>query len=157
MKLARTIRFDQTDTQVFEDAAEPGEWAVSGAFEFSDWTALDLEGKRRQAFVNGWLSLESFGRATFVAVAPATVLEYDALVMQLAARFVSHFGAPELGAALPVAQHELEFMAGLCEEYSTNTLLVVERTLQDNGVHEAFRMIEPTDTTILDLVPEHGH
>ena len=34
MKLLRTIRLDPSDTFVFERAAEPGEWAVSGAFAF---------------------------------------------------------------------------------------------------------------------------
>ena len=38
MRLARTLRFDESDERVFERAAEPDEWAVSGAFEFSDWT-----------------------------------------------------------------------------------------------------------------------
>ncbi len=157
MKLARTIRFDETDTLVFEQAAEPGEWAVSGAFEFSDWTGADLIGKRRQTFVNGWLSLDSFARATFVAVAPVTQGEYDAAAMKLAARFVEAYGAPDLGAALPVAHDEVEFMAGLCEEHRTNTLLVVERSFRDGVIHEVFRVIEPSETTILDLVPDHGH
>lgn len=156
MRLARTMRFDETDVRVFEQAAEAGEWAVSGAFEFSNWTPLDLEGKRRQAFVNGWLSLESFGRATFVAVAPLLQEEFDDLTMRLAARFVEHYGAPDLEAALPVARDELTFMTGLCEEHATNTLLVVERSLDDQGVHETFRVIEPSETTILDLVPDHG-
>ena len=32
MKLLRTIRLDDSDTFLFETAAESGEWAVSGAF-----------------------------------------------------------------------------------------------------------------------------
>jgi len=31
MKLLRTIRLDPSDKFVFDEAAEPGEWAVSGA------------------------------------------------------------------------------------------------------------------------------
>jgi len=34
VKLIRTIRLDPSDTFVFARAAEPGEWAVSGAFVF---------------------------------------------------------------------------------------------------------------------------
>ena len=37
MKLIRTIRLDASDTFAFARAAEPGEWAVSGAFVF--WNA----------------------------------------------------------------------------------------------------------------------
>ena len=77
--------------------------------------------------------------------------------MKLAARFVEAYGAPDLGAALPVAHDEVEFMAGLCEEHRTNTLLVVERSFRDGVIHEVFRVIEPSETTILDLVPDHGH
>lgn len=157
MNLARTIRFDESDSRVFDHPAEGGEWAVSGAFAFANWAEEDLTGKRRQAFANGWLSLESFGRSTFVAVAPVTEAEFDQLAMRLAAHFVSDYGAPGLDAALPVARSELDHMAGLCAEHRTNTLLAVERTLREEGVHEAFRVIPPTDTTIMDLVPDHGH
>ena len=43
LKLPRTIRLDPSDTFVFERAAEPSEWAVSGAFAFwnSDVDALE--------------------------------------------------------------------------------------------------------------------
>ncbi len=34
VNLLRTIRLDASDTFVFDGAAEPGEWAVSGAFVF---------------------------------------------------------------------------------------------------------------------------
>ncbi len=34
LKFPRTIRLDPSDTFVFERAAVPGEWAVSGAFAF---------------------------------------------------------------------------------------------------------------------------
>ena len=36
MKLARTIRLDVSDTNVFTAAAKPGEWAVTGTFAFAD-------------------------------------------------------------------------------------------------------------------------
>ncbi|MEL7153848.1 MAG: DUF6505 family protein, partial [Pseudomonadota bacterium] len=75
MKLARTIRFDESDDNVFERTAQPDEWAVSGAFEFSNWSQDDLTGKARQAFSNGWLGLETFGRSTFVAVSEITDAE----------------------------------------------------------------------------------
>ena len=50
MKLLRTIRLDPSDTFVFEHAAEPGEWAVSGAFMFWDRDPASMEGKARAAF-----------------------------------------------------------------------------------------------------------
>lgn len=155
MRLARTLRFDQSDTLVFEHAAEAGEWAISGAFEFSNWTAGDLTGKRRQAFANGWLGLDSFGRATFIATAKIEQHEYRALVERLAAHFVEAWGAPDLATARPVAEEELAFMASLCDEHDPNTLLIVERELVASGVSESFRAVRPQDAT-LDLVAVHG-
>jgi hypothetical protein len=155
MRLARTIRFDESDTNVFALAAEPDEWAVSGAFAFSDLTEADLTGKTRQAFANGWLGLESFGRATFVAVAEITEAEYEAQTAALAAHFVAAYGAPDLEAAHPVAAEELAFMQDLCAEHDPNTLLVVERSLVDAGVKEAYRAIRPQDAS-LDIVAVHG-
>jgi hypothetical protein len=78
MKLARTIRLDASDENVFENPAASGEWAISGGFEFSNWDESHLTGKPRQAFSNGWLSLDSFGRATFVAITSITETEVDA-------------------------------------------------------------------------------
>ncbi len=51
MKLLRTIRLDPSDTFVFERAAEPGEWAVSGAFMFGDADPDMLTGKARARIV----------------------------------------------------------------------------------------------------------
>ena len=155
MRLARTLRFDESDERVFERAAEPDEWAISGSFEFSNWSDADLSGKRRQAFANGWLGLESYGRATFVATAKIEEREYRALVKRLARLFVERYGAPGLEAALPVAEEELAFMASLCDEHDPNTLLVVERSLVDAGIKESFRAIKPQDAT-LELVAVHG-
>src|SRR5690625_7364455 len=107
MRLARTIRFDASDENVFERAAESGEWAISGAFEFSNWTEEDVKGKRRQAFTNGWLGLESFGRATFVAVVEITEAEYEAAIDALAKHFMDAYGAPSAEAARPIAEEEL--------------------------------------------------
>ena len=155
MKLARTIRFDDSDDNVFETSAQPDEWAVSGAFAFSNWTEADLSGKRRQAFSNGWLGLETFGRSTFVAVAQITQPELDAATEALAHHFVAAYGAPDISAALPVAAEELGYMRDMCDDHDANTLLIVERTLVDAGVNEAFRAIKPQDAT-LDLVAIHG-
>ena len=50
MKLLRTIALDPSDTFVFDVPAEPGDWAVSGAFRFCDRDPAKLSGKDRSAF-----------------------------------------------------------------------------------------------------------
>jgi len=155
LKLARTVRFDESDRNIFARAAESGEWAISGGFEFSNWTEEDLAGRARQAFANGWLSLDSFGRATLVAVARIEEAELEALTRRLAEHFVALYGAPDIEAALPVAREEIAFMQDLCADHAPNVLLVVQRELTEAGVREGFRAITPSEAEI-DIVAVHG-
>ena len=145
MLLARAIHFDESDRNVFHKPARTGEWAVSGGFEFSNWSEGDLVGKARQAFANGWLGIETFGRVTFVAVTRIEPAEYDALSNQLAQHFVDVYGAPSKEAALPIAKEELAQMADLCADHAPNTVLTVIRELTDAGVREQYRFIEATE------------
>jgi hypothetical protein len=142
MKLARAIHFDESDQRVFHSPARTGEWAISGGFEFSDWTEADLSGKARQAFANGWLGVETFGRVTFVAVTQIEPAELDVLADTLARHFVGFYGAPSVAASIGVAREELAQMADLCDEHAPNTLLTVSRELTTAGVREQFRAIE---------------
>jgi hypothetical protein len=155
LKFARTIHFDESDQNIFARPADSGEWAIPGGFEFSNWTEADLTGKARQAFANGWLSLESFGRATLVAVAKIEQAELDALAQRLAEHFVTLYGAPDAAAALPIAREEIAYMQELCEDHAPNVLLVVQRDLTSAGVKESFRAITPAEAEI-DLVAVHG-
>lgn len=155
MKLARAIHFDESDRNVFHSPARTGEWAISGGFEFSDWSEADLVGKARQAFANGWLGVETFGRVTFVAVTQIEDGELDVLAESLARHFVDVYGAPSVDAALGVAREELSHMAELCDEHAPNTLLTVQRELSDAGVRESFRVIPP-EAADLNQFAVHG-
>lgn len=155
LKLARTIHFDESDRNIFARPADSGEWAISGGFEFSNWSEGDLSGKARQAFANGWLSLDSFGRATLVAVAKIEDAELEALTLRLADHFVTIYGAPSVEAALPAARDEIAYMQELCADHDPNVLLVVQRELTEAGVKESFRSITPAEAEI-DIVAVHG-
>ena len=142
MRFPRAIRLDASDTRVFERAAEPGEWAVSGAFAFAAADPETLTGKQRQAFARGFLGTRTFGRTTLVEVGTIDEEDYEAVVKRLALHFISDYGAPDLAAALPAAREEAEFAAELCD-HKLHTLLAVERDISDDGVVERFRVIEP--------------
>ena len=148
LRFARTIRFDESDERVFARAAAPGEWAIPGGFAFAHWTEADLQGKARQAFVNGWLSLESFGRATLVGVARIEPAELEAVTARLADHLLVVYGAPHAEAARAAAEGEIAFMQELCEGHAPNTLLAVSRSLDEGGVREAFRAIIPADAEL---------
>lgn len=148
MKLARAIHFDDSDTRVFHSPARTGEWCISGGFEFSNWSVGDLVGKSRQAFSNGWMGLETYGRASLVAVAQIEPFERDALAKLLAKHFVDIYGAPSIDAAMGTAFEEIDQMIELCEEQPANTLLTVTRELTEAGVKESYGMIEPQSAGI---------
>lgn len=152
---ARVIRLDDSDLNVFDLAAEPGEWAVPGTFAFSNWSEDELTGKARQAFAHGWLGLSSFGRASVVAVTPITAVEKAALADALAAHFVVAWGAPDLDAARPVAGEEIAHMAALCEGHPENSLIVLERELTGAGVRDRFRIVPPQGAA-LETFAVHG-
>jgi hypothetical protein len=141
MKLIRTIRLDPSDTFVFEHAAEPGEWAVSGAFAFWNANAAKLEGKARSAFRGAFLGVQSLGWSTLVQIVEASEDDRAALVDVLAQRLVERFGAPDLAAARVAADEEVAFAASLCG-HPADTLIAVHRTFEDGAVREAFRTLQ---------------
>ncbi len=155
MNLARAIHFDESDQRVFHSPARTGEWCIPGGFEFSNWSEADLTGKAKQAFSNGWLGAETFGRVSFVAVTQIEPSEVEALVTGLAQHFVDLYGAPNVEAARPVAEAEIAHMAELCEDHAPNTLLTVSRELTEAGVKESFRVIEAQEAE-LTMLAVHG-
>ncbi|WP_050929711.1 DUF6505 family protein [Aestuariivita boseongensis] len=155
MNLARAIHFDESDMNVFHSPARTGEWCISGGFEFSNWGEADLTGKARQAFANGWLGLETFGRVTFVAVTQVEEAEIEVLVSLLAQHFVDFYGAPSVEAATGVARDEIMHMVDLCDDHDPNTLITVARELTEAGVKETYRTIE-AQAAGLDQFAIHG-
>lgn len=143
MKLIRTIRLDPSDSFVFERAAEPGEWAVSGAFVFWKADMTQLKGKERAAFRGGFLGVESLGWSTLVQSVDASEADRTALVEALAQQLVAHFGAPDTATARAAAEEEVAFAASLCGN-PADTLIAVHRSVEDGSVREAFRTLRPS-------------
>lgn len=141
MKLLRTIALDPSDTFVFEVAAEPGEWAVSGAFRFWDCDGSKLEGKARAAFRGGFLGVQSWGWSTLAQIVPATEDDYRSLVDLLARQLVERFGAPDMSAAKTAAEEEIAFAQSLCS-HPISSLVAVHRTSSDGEVRESFRRLQ---------------
>jgi uncharacterized protein DUF6505 len=145
VRLLRTIRLDPSDTFVFERPAEPGEWAVSGAFMFADADPEALEGKSRAAFRSGFLGVASLGWSTLVQIVEASEADRDALVETLATQLQERLGAPDLATARAAAAEEVAFAASLCD-HPRDTLIAVRRTFEDGGIREAFRTLHPRGT-----------
>lgn len=144
MKLLRTIRLDPSDTFVFERAAEPGEWAVSGGFVFSNADPDRLQGKARTAFRAGFLGVDSLGWSTLVQIVEATEEDRARLVEALARRLAQDFGAPDPAAARAAAEEEVSFSESLCTQ-PVDTLIAVHRTFDSGELRETFRALHRRD------------
>jgi hypothetical protein len=142
MKLLRTIQLDASDSFVFDRAAAPGEWAVSGAFAFLNRDIPALPGKTRAAFRAGFLGVGSLGRSTLVQIVDATKQDHADVVDLLATQLVEQFGAPDLAAAREAAKEEVAFAASLCD-HPAGVIVAVTRSVEGGSIREAFRSLRP--------------
>jgi uncharacterized protein DUF6505 len=141
VKLLKTVRADPSDTFVFDRAAEPGEWAISGALMFAHLDPAALTGKSRAAFRAGFLGINSFGWSTLARIVEASEQDRAAAVEQLAARFVERLGAPDLPTARPAAEDEIAFAASLCD-HPAGMLIAVSRRHENDATYETFRTLQ---------------
>jgi Family of unknown function (DUF6505) len=142
VKLLKTIRADPSDTFVFERAAEPGEWAVSGAFMFAHLDPAALAGKARAAFRSGFLGIGTFGWSTLAQIVEASETDRIAAVDLLAVQLVACFGAPDPATARPAAEEEIAFATSLCD-HPKGMLAAVSRRHEDGVTREVFRTLSP--------------
>lgn len=146
LKFPRTIRMDPSDTFVFDRAAEPGEWAVSGAFVFWNRDLSVLGPKQRVALRSGFLGIDSLGWSTLAVVTEASEAERQAMIHRLAGQLLEKFGAPDADAARLAAEEEVAFAASLCE-HPPQTLLAVQRSVENGEIRERFRTLKPRQVT----------
>lgn len=145
MKLLRTIRLDPSDTFVFEHAAEPGEWAVSGGdLLFGESDPAELTGKARAAFRSGFLGVSSLGRSTLVQVVDATEEDRAAAVETLVRSLAARLDDPDEAFLRAAAEAEVAFAISLCE-HPAGTLIAVHRTVEGDAIRETFRTLRPRE------------
>jgi hypothetical protein len=141
VKLLRTIALDPSDTFVFDVAAEPGEWAVSGAFRYCDQDPAKLSGKDRSAFRSGFLGVQSWGWSTLAQIVHATEGDRQMLTELLARQLVERFGAPDFATARLAAEEEVTFSQSLCT-HPVGALIAVHRSASGGEVRESFRRLQ---------------
>ena len=142
MKLLRTIRLDPSDAFIFPAAAEPGEWAVPGAFAFFGVDVAALVGKERSAFRSGFLGVGSLAWSTLVQIVDATPDDRAAAIELLTQRLLDRLGAPDRVAASKAAREEIDFAASLCN-HPADTLVAMHRSGENGAIRETFRTLRP--------------
>lgn len=142
MRFPRVLRLDESDSQIYESLAMPGEWAVPGSFAFLDDDPIKLSGKRRQAFLHGFLGTVTFGWSTLAQVDEISETEYQGVIDRLAVHFVAHHGAPDIESAVTVAREEADFAASICD-CDLHTLMALKREMSVEGIVESFKIVRP--------------
>ncbi len=156
LKLPRTIRLDPSDGFVFEHAAEPGEWAVTGSFLFWDEEVRGLSGRRRAAFRAGFVGVESLGFSTLVVVTSATAADRERAIAALARHILEKLAAPSLEAARRAAREEVDFAASLCQD-EDGTILAMHRIFDGTRIREQFRSLHRRDPALDGTDRLHAH
>ncbi len=155
MRFLKTFRLDNSDQSIFRNAAEPGEWAVSGVFAFADLPELMVTGKIKQAFTRGILGTASFGWSTLACVSEIDATRYEMVIERIADHFVAAYGASDRTTALPLARQEAEFTARLCE-HPIGTLLAVRRSFKEGSIVQRFRIVSPPVGETRGRIPENA-
>jgi len=137
LKFPRTIRLDPSDTFVFERAAEPGEWAVSGAFVFWNQDAATLSQKQRVALRSGFLGIDSLGWSTLAIVTEATEAERQAMAERLAGQLLERFGAPDFGQVSRMLACDTQNLS--CFEMQLSRVFIDGRNKALTGLHSCLQ------------------
>ena len=156
-KLLRTIRMDPSDTFVFERAAEPGEWAVTGTFLFAGRDVASLPKKMQTAFRAGFAGVETLGFSTLAVVTDLEPGHAREALDRLSKSLMDQLGAPDFETARAAAAEELVFASELCEGHAAGTLIALHRTLEDGQIRERFRSLRERDRSAEALTGVRGH
>ncbi len=140
IRFPRMLRATAADMRSYTPAAEPLEWAVTGAFRFAHRDPASLMGRERQAFKSSWVGLASFRPGTLVEIAEISTDELDRLARLLAAHLLEAWQAPDAGAAVDAARAEIEFALTL-SQHPRATVLALEREFNDQGMIERTRIV----------------
>jgi hypothetical protein len=68
------------------------------------------------------------------------------MIERLAGQLLEKFGAPDAEDARSAAAEEVAFAASLCD-HPAQTLLAVQRSVEDGEIRERFRTLKPRETT----------
>jgi hypothetical protein len=72
--------------------------------------------------------------------------DVDRLTDEVARAFVERLGAPSPEVARAAAVEEIGFMAELCAQHKTGTLLTIRRELGEAGITESFRSLSKPES-----------
>jgi len=143
MKFLKAVRLDASDDLVYSEggAARDGEWLVSGGYALCDPTGASHRTPKCRCLTS-FVGVESHGRCTVAEVVEIDETGYRQIIERLTRYFTDNLGAPTMEAARTAARDEAEYTADLCESFSPEVWITVERTPADDGVKEHYSVFK---------------
>ena len=134
-RLLRVVSAHGKLARITGPVAQPGEWAVTGAFRYRHRDPASLLGREAAVFRAGWLGLESFAPALHVEVAVIPPDTLETLARRLAAHLLGSWPDATPALAAEMAAEEIGFALALAE-HPPGTVLALQREFGEQGLME---------------------
>jgi len=88
--------------------------------------------------LTSFVGVESHGRCTIAEVVEIDETGYRQIIERVTRHFADDLGAPTVEAARTAAEAEAGYTADLCESFSAEVWITVERSPADGGIKEHY-------------------
>lgn len=143
-KFLKAVRLDASDSHVFsaDGAAEDGEWLVSGGYAVCpEWAS----GSHRRPGCRcdaSFVALGSRKRCTIAEIVEIDEAAYQSHIETLTRHFLEDLRAPSVEVARVAAADEVAYTADLCESFSPEAWITVQRTPSEDGAKEHYSVFK---------------
>jgi hypothetical protein len=143
LRLPRVVSAHGKVPRIAQPVAEPGEWAVAGAFRFAHRDPATLTGREAPVFHAAWLGLGSFAPAFHCEVATIGADALEAAARRLTAHLLGAWDAATPEIAAEMAREEIGMALALAD-HPPGTLLALRREFGGQGLVERAVVIGQT-------------
>jgi hypothetical protein len=143
MRFLRAVRLPAADGQLVRahGLLEEGAWVVTGGFAMCDLAAGAHRHPACRCDVS-FLGLVSPGRCSVAEVVEIDDAVYRNHVATLASHLLAEWGAPSLAAARAAAEEEIAYTAELCESFSPEVWITVQRRYEGGQIKEHYSVFK---------------
>ncbi|HEX6829025.1 MAG TPA: DUF6505 family protein [Burkholderiales bacterium] len=143
MKFLRAVRLPATDGQLVQahGLLEEGAWVVSGGFAICDLAAGIHHHPACRCDVS-FIGLASRRRCTVAEVVEIDDQVYRDHVAVLARHLLEEWGAPSAEAARAAAEDEVAYTVDLCECFSPEAWITVQRRIEGGDIKEHYSVFK---------------
>jgi hypothetical protein len=143
MKFLKAVRLGAADSRLFspDGLLEEGAWVVSGGFAVCDLAAGPHRHPDCRCDVS-FLGLASRRRCRVAEVVEIDDDIFESHVLTLARHLMEEWGAPSPQAARAAAEDEIAYTVDLCESFSPEVWITVQRRVEGAELKEQYSLFK---------------